>query len=42
MSEGRATAAGAAAVQGSTPLPNNKWKVQITKTMVKRALLSLA
>jgi xanthine dehydrogenase YagS FAD-binding subunit len=42
LNDTRAIAAGAAAVQGSTPLPNNKWKVQITKTMVKRALLSLA
>jgi len=38
----RATAAGTAATQGSTPLANNKWKVQMTKTIVKRTLLSLA
>lgn len=42
LNDTRATAAGAAAVQGSTPLAHNKWKVQTTKTMVKRALLSLA
>jgi xanthine dehydrogenase YagS FAD-binding subunit len=38
----RATAAGTAATQGSTPLSGNKWKVQTTKTIVKRTLLSLA
>ncbi|RJO61849.1 MAG: molybdopterin dehydrogenase [Dehalococcoidia bacterium] len=42
LNDARATAAGAAAVQGATPLTNNKYKLQLTKTMVKRALLSLA
>ena len=42
LNDARATAAGDAAVQGATPLTNNKYKVQLTKTMVKRALLSLA
>ena len=34
-----AEAAGAAAVSNALALPNNKWKVQIAKTMVKRAIL---
>jgi len=48
INESSATAAGNAAVQGATALPasdihmGNKWKVQITKTMVKRALLAVA
>jgi xanthine dehydrogenase YagS FAD-binding subunit len=42
LNDARATAAGAAAVTGATPLANNKWKLQTTKTMVKRALLGLA
>lgn len=35
-----AEAAGTAATTGATTLPKNKYKVQITKTMVKRALLA--
>jgi len=42
ISESTATAAGNAAVQGATTLPKNKWKVQIVKTQVKRAILALA
>ncbi len=42
LNDARATAAGTAAVQGATALTNNKYKVQLVKTMVKRALLSLA
>ena len=35
-----ADAAGTAATTGATTLPKNKYKVQIIKTMVKRALLA--
>jgi len=35
-----AEAAGAAAVTGNIPLSMNKWKVQVAKTMVKRAILA--
>jgi len=40
ITESVAEAAGAAAVAGASPLPHNKFKVQIAKTLVKRALLS--
>jgi CO/xanthine dehydrogenase FAD-binding subunit len=36
-----AEAAGTAAVSGTTTLPMNKYKVQITKVLVKRALLAV-
>jgi xanthine dehydrogenase YagS FAD-binding subunit len=37
-----AARAGAAAVEGATPLAKNGYKVQLTKAVVKRTLLSLA
>ncbi|MEJ2110994.1 MAG: FAD binding domain-containing protein [Acidobacteriota bacterium] len=42
VNEVNAEAAGAAAVDGARALPGdrNKWKIQIAKTMVKRALLA--
>ncbi|SHH62890.1 NADPH-dependent glutamate synthase beta chain [Sporobacter termitidis DSM 10068] len=40
IDETLAEAAGAAAVEAATPLPATKYKVQIAKTLVKRALLS--
>jgi xanthine dehydrogenase YagS FAD-binding subunit len=40
LNEARATAAGDAAVQGALALTHNKYKLQLTKTMVKRALLA--
>jgi xanthine dehydrogenase YagS FAD-binding subunit len=40
ITESVAAAAGDAAVQGAIPLLHNNYKVQITKTLVKRALLS--
>ena len=40
INEANAEAAGAAAVQDAKPLPATKYKVQIAKTLVKRALLS--
>ena len=44
IDEESAEAAGAAAVQSARALPGerNKWKIQIAKTMVKRALLACA
>ncbi len=44
ISEKRADAAGAAAVADAKTLPGNrnKWKIQIARTMVKRAILSCA
>ena len=39
INEENAEAAGEAAVKGAVLLPLNKWKVQIAKTMVKRAIL---
>jgi len=42
ISEATATTAGDEAVNGATTLSGNKWKVQIVKTMVKRAVLALA
>ena len=44
ITEDSAEAAGAAAVEVATPLPGdrNKWKIQIAKTMVKRAILACA
>jgi xanthine dehydrogenase YagS FAD-binding subunit len=44
INETTAEAAGAAAVQSARALPGdrNKWKIQIAKTMVKRALLACA
>jgi NADPH-dependent glutamate synthase beta subunit-like oxidoreductase len=41
ITEELAEAAGAAAVEGANPFESNKYKVQIAKTMVKRALLSI-
>jgi xanthine dehydrogenase YagS FAD-binding subunit len=40
ISESLAAQAGDAAVQNAVPLPKNKYKVQITKTLVKRAILA--
>lgn len=40
INEETAQAAGEAAVKGAIPLGKNKYKVQITKTLVKRAILS--
>jgi xanthine dehydrogenase YagS FAD-binding subunit len=44
ITEASAEAAGAAAVESARALPGdrNKWKIQIAKTMVKRALLACA
>ena len=44
ISEDRADAAGAAAVADARALPGdrNKWKIQIARTMVKRAILACA
>ena len=44
ITEENAEAAGAAAVETATTLPGerNKWKIQIAKTMVKRAILACA
>jgi xanthine dehydrogenase YagS FAD-binding subunit len=39
IDEASAEAAGEAAVSGAIALPYNKYKIQIAKTMVKRALL---
>jgi xanthine dehydrogenase YagS FAD-binding subunit len=39
IDEANADAAGAAAVSDAIPLPYNKFKIQIAKTMVKRAIL---
>jgi len=41
ITEETAEAAGAAAVEGANPFESNKYKIQIAKTMVKRALLSI-
>jgi xanthine dehydrogenase YagS FAD-binding subunit len=40
INEASAEAAGAAAVEEAKPLAANKFKVQIAKTLVKRALLA--
>ena len=40
IDESTAEAAGDAAVSGATALACNKWKIQIAKTMVKRAILA--
>jgi xanthine dehydrogenase YagS FAD-binding subunit len=40
INEANAEAAGAAAVADATPLPATKYKVQIARTLVKRALLA--
>jgi xanthine dehydrogenase YagS FAD-binding subunit len=40
IDEASADAAGTAAVQGATVLTYNKWKIQIAKVMVKRAILA--
>jgi len=42
ISESTAEAAAEAAVDGAMALPYNKWLVQLTKTLVKRAILSMA
>jgi len=42
INETIAEAAGAAAVEDAEPLPTTKYKVQIAKTLVKRALLATA
>ena len=42
INEANAEAAGAAAVEDAKPLPETKYKVQIAKTLVKRALLATA
>ena len=40
IDEANAEAAGAAAVSDAIALPYNKYKIQIAKTMVKRAILA--
>ena len=40
IDEANAEAAGAAAVSDAIPLPYNKFKIQIAKTLVKRAILA--
>jgi xanthine dehydrogenase YagS FAD-binding subunit len=40
IDEANADAAGAAAVSDAVPLPYNKFKIQIAKTLVKRAILA--
>jgi len=42
INEANATAAGEAAVAGAAPFEASRYKVQIAKTLVKRALLSIA
>ena len=42
INEANAEAAGDAAVQGSTALSMNKWKIQIARVMVKKAILACA
>ena len=42
INEANATAAGEAAVAGATPFEASRYKIQIAKTLVKRALLSIA
>ena len=42
IDEANAEAAGVAAVSGNLPLSMNKWKIQIAKVMVKRAILACA
>jgi len=42
INEENAEAAGTAAITGTFPLEHNKWKFQIAKIMVKRALLGCA
>ncbi len=42
INEETAEAAGAAAVEGATPLNTNNYKVQMARTLVKRALLASA
>ena len=42
IDEASAETAGATAGQGTVPLSNNKWKIQIAKVMVKRAILACA
>ena len=40
INEANTEAAGAAAVTGTMGLAHNKWKIQVAKTMVKRAILA--
>jgi len=40
IDDSNAEAAGAAAVSGTLALANNKWKIQIAKAMVKKAILA--
>ena len=40
IDEANAEAAGAAAVSDAIPLPYNRFKIQIAKTLVKRAILA--
>ena len=40
ITEAVAETAGVAAVENSLPLPNNKYKAQIAKTLIKRAILA--
>lgn len=42
ITEALAETAAGAAVAGAVPLPRNTWKVEVTRVLVKRALLSLA
>ena len=42
IDEANAEAAGTAAIQGSMALSMNKWKIQIAKTLAKRAILACA
>jgi len=40
IDESTAEAAGAEAIKGSVALSHNKWKIQVARTMVKRAILA--
>jgi CO/xanthine dehydrogenase FAD-binding subunit len=42
INEANAEAAGNTAGQGTLALENNKWKIQIAKAMVKKAILACA
>jgi xanthine dehydrogenase YagS FAD-binding subunit len=42
IDDANAEAAGEAAVTGNVPLAYNKWKIQVAKAMVKRAILGCA
>ena len=42
VTEGKAAEAGSKAVEGATPLSQNRYKIQLTRTAVKRAILAAA